>query len=76
MSVPIASSVKEKVFDPDRLAAMSAVFVEVCGRLALRDKADPATRFVAQKIIELASTGDCDEKTLRRATFRAFDVRD
>jgi hypothetical protein len=55
---------------------MSAVFVEVCGRLALRDKADPATRFVAQKIIELASTGDCDEKTLRRATFRAFDVRD
>lgn len=62
------------VFDPEAIAAMNAVYTEVCGRLALTDKTDAATLLVAEKIIELAGTGRYDEKSLRRAVLRAFDL--
>jgi hypothetical protein len=74
--VPITPFIKGKVFDSEAVAAMSAVFVEVCGRLRLADRADPITRFVADRIIELASTGDYDEAGLRAAALKVFDVSD
>ena len=74
--MPLTPFLKGRIFDPEALAAMSVVFVDVCGRLGLRDKADCATHLVAEKIIELASTGDYDEKTLRGAALRVFDVRE
>jgi hypothetical protein len=73
--VPITPFVEGKVFDPDSVAAMSAVFVEVCRRLALNDKSDPATLLVAEKIIELASTGNYNQQSLRTAALRAFAIK-
>ena len=70
----IAQYLAGTVFDPEAIAAMDAVYTEVCGRLALTDKTDAATLMVAEKIIELASTGHYDQKALREAVFRAFDL--
>jgi hypothetical protein len=72
--VPITPFLKGKVFDPEALAALNSVFVDVCERLGLTDKADPATRLVAQKIIELASSGEYDREGLRRAAYHVFEI--
>jgi hypothetical protein len=74
--VPITPFLAGAVFDPEAIAIMDAVYTEVCGRLALTGKSDAATRMVAEKIIELASTGNYDESTLRTAAFRAFGLRE
>jgi hypothetical protein len=72
--VPITPFLQGKVFDPEALAALNAVFVDVCERLRLTDKADPATRLVAQQIIELASSGEYDREGLRRAAYHQFNI--
>jgi len=72
--VPLTPFLKGRIFDPEAITAMTAVFVDLCARLGLRDKADSATRLVAEKIIELAGTGAYDEDGLRAATLRAFGL--
>lgn len=72
--MPITPFLKGKVFDPEGLAVLNSVFVDVCGRLGLTGKADPATHLVAQKIIELASSGDYDGEGLRRAAYHVFEI--
>lgn len=74
--MPITPFLSGKTFNPEAVAVMGRVFVDLCERLALTEKTDPATRLVAETIIELASTGRCDEKGLRTAALRAFDLRE
>ena len=72
--MPISPFLKGKVFDPEGLAALNSVFVDVCERLGLTDKADPATRLVAEKIIDLASSGEYDREGLRAAAYLLFEI--
>jgi len=45
-------------FDLEVIESMSAAFAAACGVLQLKvGKDDPATRFVAEKVIELAQRG-------------------
>lgn len=74
--MPLKPFLKGRIFDPEAITAMTEVFVDLCDRLGLKDKADSATQLVAEKVIELAGTGAYDEDGLRAAALRAFDLRD
>jgi hypothetical protein len=55
---------------------MSAAFVAACDALRLKVGDDPATRFVAAKVIEFAQRGIRDPNMLRKLTLKEFDLTD
>ena len=55
---------------------MSAAFVATCEALHLKVGDDPATRVVAEKVIELAQRGIRDPDMLRKMTLKEFDLSD
>jgi len=55
--MPITPFLRSQAFDPETLEAMGSAFVATCEALGLSDRADPMTKLVAQKIIELAQRG-------------------
>ena len=55
---------------------MSAAFVGACDALHLKIDADPAARFVAEKVIALAQRGIRDPDVLRIMTLREFGLSD
>ena len=55
---------------------MSAAFVAACDALHLQIGDDPATRFVAEKVIELAQRGIRDPDMLRTMTLKEFGLND
>ena len=52
--MPITPFLARQSFDPEAIEIMSAAFVAACDALYLKVGDDPATRFVAEKIIEWA----------------------
>ena len=66
--MPIRSFVNGQEFDPETINKMSAALEGVCDKLGLKMVDDPATRLVAEKIIELAQRGVNDVPTLRAMT--------
>lgn len=62
-------------FDPEIIAVMSTAFTAVCGALGLNPGDDPATRIIAEKIIELAQRGIRDAATLQSMTLSEFEPR-
>ena len=64
-------------FDLEVIESMSAAFAAACGVLQLKvGKDDPATRFVAEKVIELAQRGVRDPDVLRTMTLKEFGSND
>jgi hypothetical protein len=57
--------------DLEAIESMSAAFVAACGALHLKI-GDPAARFVAEKVIELAQRGIRDPDVLRTMTLKEF----
>jgi hypothetical protein len=55
---------------------MSAAFVATCDALHLKIGDDPATRFVAEKIIQFAQRGIRDPDMLRKLTLKEFNLSD
>jgi len=55
---------------------MSAAFVAACEALHLKVGDDPATRFVAEKVIHLAQRGIRDPDMLRTMTLKELDLSD
>ena len=77
MPVSLTSHLEGKAFEPETLAAMSAVFAHMCQRLKLRERTDPFADVVARKLVALASTDDYPgEDALRRAALAAFCLDD
>jgi hypothetical protein len=70
-AVPITPFVAEGAFSPEAVQALAAVLRAVCQELGLKDGSDPA-QVVAETIIQLASTGDYDERGLQAAVLKAF----
>jgi hypothetical protein len=65
-----------QAFDPEAIENMSAALVAACDALHLKVCDDPATRFVAEKVIEFAQRGIRDPNTLRRLTLKEFGLSD
>ncbi len=55
--MPIRPYLSGQPFEPEIIAVMSSALESVCKALGLSVVDDPATRLVAQKIIELAQRG-------------------
>ncbi len=74
--MPITPFLARQSFDPEAIDEMSAAFVAACDALHLKVGDDPATRFVAEKVIELAQRGIRDPNLLCKLTLKEFDLVD
>lgn len=70
--MPIRPFLAGQPFDPEVVDTMSAALENVCKALGLNIVDDPATRHVAQKIIELAQRGVRDTAKLSAAALQEF----
>ena len=70
--MPIRPYLAGSAFEPETIRVMSIAFEEVCQDLGLRLRDDPATRLVAQKIVQFAQWGIRDAGTLRELTLKEF----
>ncbi len=61
-----------EAFDPETIARMSEALTGACRSLGLAERDDPATRLVAQKILELARGGEHDAQRLEAAALAAL----
>lgn len=66
--MPIRAFLAGQEFDPETITVMSAALESVCKTLDLSLVDDPATRLVAQKIVELTQRGIRDATVLSAAT--------
>ncbi len=71
--MPITPYLGGQVFDPEIVRTMSFAFQGACETLGLRLTDDPATRLVAEKVIELATRGVRDAGTLRTMVLKEFN---
>jgi hypothetical protein len=74
--MPITPFLAGQAFEPEAVETMSAAFVAACEALHLKVGDDPATRFVAQKVVELAQRGVRDRDMLRKMTLQEFNLSD
>ncbi len=72
--MPITPFLARQSFDPEAIDEMSAAFVAACDALHLKVGDDPATRFVAEKVIELAQRGIRDPNLLCKLTLKEFNL--
>jgi hypothetical protein len=72
--VPITPFFANEPFDPQDIEDMSTVYVAVCSRLGLIDRADQLTKSVAKTIIELAQRSVRNAETLRKMALMEFNV--
>ena len=70
--MPIRPYLAGSAFEPETIRVMSIAFEEVCQELGLRLRDDPATRLVAEKIVQFAQWGIRDVETLRALTLKEF----
>ena len=73
--MPITPYLAHQAFEPEVIETMSAALVAGCDTLHLK-VGDPATRFVAEKVIELAQRGIRDPDVLRTMTLKEFGLGD
>ena len=76
MLMPITRFLADQAFELEVIESMSAAFVAACDALHLKVGKDPATRFVAEKVIELAQRGIRDPDVLRKMTLKEFGLSD
>ena len=74
--MPIAPYLARQAFEPEVIETMSAAFVATRKALHLKVGDDPATRVVAEKVIELAQRGIRDPDVLRATTLKEFGLSD
>ena len=74
--MPITPFLAHQAFDPETIETMSAAYVATCDALHLKVGDDPATRLIAEKVINLAQRGIRDPIMLRAMTLKEFDLSD
>ncbi|MFY9898873.1 MAG: hypothetical protein WBG18_16020 [Xanthobacteraceae bacterium] len=65
-----------QAFDPEAIEKMSAAFVATCDALHLKIGDDPATRFVAETVVQFAQRGIRDPDMLRKLTLKELNLSD
>ena len=73
--MPITLFLAGQAFELEVIEIMSAAFVAACDALHLKIS-DPAARFVAEKVIELAQRGIRDPDVPRTMTLKEFGLGD
>jgi len=74
--MPITPFLREgHFFDLDHVKAMSEAFTQVCEDLGLKERDDPVTRLVAQRIIEQAEGGVRNAEALHRLALQEYRQR-
>jgi hypothetical protein len=73
--MPIRPFLAGQPFEPELIQQMSLALERVCAKFGMKLADDPATRVVAQKIIELAQRGVRDAPTLTATTLKEFKHR-
>ena len=73
--MPIRPYLDGQAFEPETIRDMSLALENVCAALGLALRDDPATRLVAEKIIELAQRGVSDAAELCAMTLEEFKNR-
>ena len=68
--MPIRGFLSGQAFEPEVVRQMSLALETVCGKFGMKLIVEPATRVVAQKIIELAQRGVRDAPTLSEMTLK------
>jgi hypothetical protein len=59
-------------FDPETIQKMTDALERICNALGLKMVDDPATRLIAEKVIEQAQRGVRDVSTLTALTLKEF----
>ena len=67
--LPDGMRLRDSVFEPHQIKAMSAAFNEVCEALKL-DSDSSAKKVMAKRIIDLARCGECSPTRLRERVLR------
>ena len=62
--LPDGMRLRDSVFEPHEIKAMSAAFYEVCEAMNLQDDSS-AKQIMAARIIDLVRRGECSPKRLR-----------
>ena len=70
--MPIRPFLAGQAFEPEAINAMSLALERTCSTLSLRLVDDPATRLVAEKIIEFAQGGIRDPEILSSMALEYF----
>jgi len=70
--MPIRRFLDGQAFEPETITRMSTALEGVCEVLSLKMVDDPATRLVAQKIVELTQRGVKDVANAARHDFGAL----
>ena len=63
---------KNKAFEPEIIAAMTAAYAEACETLGVSDRDRPRADAVAKKVIEFAQRGERDPARLREHVLQAM----
>ena len=74
--MPITPFLAGQAFEPETIENMSTALSAACDALHLKVRDDPATRFVAEKVIEFAQRGIRDPDILRKLTLQEFNLTD
>jgi hypothetical protein len=68
--MPIRGFLSGQAFEPEVVRQMSLALETVCGKFGMKLTDEPATRVVAQKILELAQRGVRDAPTITELTLK------
>ncbi len=71
-SAPITPFLRNQAFEPETVEAMEKAFATTCKALGLCNRDDAMTKFVAEKIIELAQRGHKNPTALHLAMIKEF----
>jgi hypothetical protein len=63
---------KNKAFEPEIIATMTAAYTDVCQALGVSDRDRPRADAVAKKVIEFAQRGERDRVRLREHVLQAL----
>jgi hypothetical protein len=72
--MPITPYLGNSSFQPELIDSMGVALVNSCRSLGLVDRTDPATKLVAEKIIELARNGETDAHGLYNGAMKFFEA--
>jgi hypothetical protein len=73
--MPIHSLLRDGVFSPEDITALTTAFEETLSALGLVDRNDPVVTMVAKRIIELAKYGERKPTRLRNFVVSQFQAR-
>jgi hypothetical protein len=65
---------KNKAFEPEIIATMTATYTEVCQALGVSDRDRPRADAVAKKVIEFVQRGERDPARLREHVLHALQL--